>query len=106
MFVALIYHLVDEKNREEFNDELIDIFLQIPKSEDFFCGHDINASVGVRKNIYANELVTYGIENRNKKGRILMGEFLTKNLKVRKNFFKNRRILLGNHLVSCVPFTY
>ena len=88
MFVASIYHLVDEKDHEELNDDLIDILWQTPKLAEFIGGHDVNVNVGVRKKIYESVLGTHGIDNRNKKGRRLLGLLLTNSLKVTNSFFK------------------
>ena len=71
-FVALIYHPVDEKDYEEFNDELNDIFQQIPESVEFIGGCDVNVNVGLRNKMYGSVLGTYGIDNRNKKGHRLL----------------------------------
>ena len=88
LFVASIYHLVDEKYHEELNNKLNNIFQQMPKLAEFIGRHDINVNIGMRKKIYGSVLGTHGIDNRNKKGRRLLGLLLTNSLKVTNSFFK------------------
>ena len=50
MFIASIYHPVDSKDHEELNDMLSMLLNSMPKSLNFIGGHDVNASLGFRKN--------------------------------------------------------
>ena len=49
IFVASIYHPVDEKEHAEFSDTLSSILGSLPKTVQFIGGHDVNASLGMRK---------------------------------------------------------
>ena len=44
----------------------------VPKSLNFIGGHDVNANLGIRKNVYKGVIGTFGIDNRNMKGRRLL----------------------------------
>ena len=48
IFVASIYHPVDEKEHTEFSDTLSSILGSLPKTVQFIGGHDVNANLGVR----------------------------------------------------------
>ena len=50
----------------------------------------MNANLGVRKIMYRKVIGTYGIKNRNKKGKNLIGLFGTNNLRVVNSFFSKR----------------
>ena len=49
MFVALIYHPVDNKEHREFNETLISLVSSLPKTVEFIGGNDVNENLGVRK---------------------------------------------------------
>ena len=60
----------------------------VPKMAKFIGGHDLNANLGTRSNMYRKTLVPWGIDNRNMKGRRLLGFFSHNQLKISKSFFK------------------
>ena len=59
----------------------------IPKCFEFIGGHDVNANLGVRKQMYKKVIGTYGLDNRNMKGSNLLGVPIENNLRVVKSFF-------------------
>ena len=63
----------------------------LPKTVQFIGGHDLNENLGVRKLMHNRVIRIYGIKNRNKKGRNLLGIFGTNNLRVVNSFFNNRK---------------
>jgi len=63
LFVASIYHPVDENEHKEFNDILNVILSSIPKSAEFIGGHAINTNVRKRKKMYGKALGPFGIDN-------------------------------------------
>ena len=52
LFVASIYHPVDDIEHTEFIDILSTIMSSVPKSAKFIGGHDVNSNIGVRSKIY------------------------------------------------------
>ena len=62
----------------------------IPKTVQFIGGHDVNENLGVQNIMHKKVIGTYGIKNRNKTGRNLLGLFGTNNLRVVNRFFKKR----------------
>ena len=72
LFIASIYHPVDSKDHEEFNDTLNMLVKSVPKSSEFISGYDVNANLGVRKKLYKGVIGPFGIDNRNMKGKILL----------------------------------
>ena len=67
IFVASIYHLDDIRESGEFNEALSSLMNLIPKNVEFIGGHDVNAKLGVRKQMYKKVIGIYGLENRNTK---------------------------------------
>ena len=59
----------------------------IPKTVGFIEGHDVNANLGVRKQIYKKVIGIYGLDNRNMKGRNMLGVLKENNLRVVNSFF-------------------
>ena len=49
LFVASIYHPVDNKEHRKFSEMLISLVISLPKTVQFIGGHDANANLGVRK---------------------------------------------------------
>ena len=88
LFVASIYHPVDELEHTEFMDILSTIMSSVPKKSKFIGGHDVNANLGVGSKMYGKTLVLWGINNRNMKGRRLLGFFSNNQLKVGNSFYK------------------
>ena len=60
----------------------------VPKSAGFIGGHDVNANLGIRTKMYQKTLGLWGINNRNMKGRRLLGVFSQHRLKVTNSFYK------------------
>ena len=52
LFVASIYHPVDEKEHAEFSDTLSSILGSLPKTVQFIGGNDVNTNLGVRKRMH------------------------------------------------------
>ena len=50
MFIASIYHPVDVKDHEKFNDTLSMLLNSVKKSLNFIGDHDVNSNLGVWKN--------------------------------------------------------
>ena len=90
LFVASVYHPVDEKEHAEFSDMLSSILGSLPKTVQLIGGHDVNANLGVRKIMHRKVIGIHGLNNRNKKGRNLLGVFNANNLRVVNSFFKKR----------------
>ena len=88
LFVASIYHPVDEFKHTEFIDILSAIMSSVPKTAKFIGGHDVNANLGVRYKMYGKTLGPWGINNRNMKGRRLLGFFSNNQLKIANSFYK------------------
>ena len=63
IFVASVYHPVDEFEHTDFIDNLISIMSYVPKTEDFIGGHDVNANLGIRTKMYRNNLGPWGTTN-------------------------------------------
>ena len=90
LFVASIYHPVDEKEHAEFSHKLSSILGSLPKTVQFIGGHDVNASLGMRKIIHGKVIGIHGLNNMKKKGRNLLGVFNLNNLRVVNSFFKKQ----------------
>ena len=88
--VASKYHPVDEKEHAEFSDTLSSILGSLPKTVQFIGGHDVNASLGMSKIMHGKVIGIHGINNRNKKGRNLLGVLNENNLRVVNSFFKKK----------------
>ena len=56
LFVALIYHPVDEFEHTEFIDIMSTTMSSVPKKAKFIGGHDVNSNLGVIFNIYGKTL--------------------------------------------------
>ena len=69
MFIASIYHPVDAKDHEKFNDTLSMLLNSVTKSLNFIGGHNVNANLGVRKKLYKGVIGPFVIDKRNTKGR-------------------------------------
>ena len=88
IFVASVYHPVDEVEHTDFIDILNYIMSSVRRTEKFIGGHDVHAKLGTRSNMYQKTLDPWGIENRNMKRRILLGFFSHNQLKMANSFFK------------------
>ena len=88
LFIASIYHPVDEFKHTEFIDILSAIMSSVKKSSKFIGGHDVNANLVVRSKIYGKTLGPRGINNCNMKGRRILGFFSNNQLKVANSFYK------------------
>ena len=73
LFLASIYHPIDELEHTEFIDILSNIMCSVPKNANFIGEHDVNANLGIRLKMYGKTLGPWGIKNRNMKGRRLLG---------------------------------
>ena len=88
LFIALVYHPVDKVEHTDFNDTLSSIMNSVPKTAEFIGGNDVNANLGIRNNMNRKTLGPWGIDNRNMKGRRLLGFFSQHRLKVTNRFYK------------------
>ena len=88
LFVASIYHPVNELEHTEFIDILSTIMSSVPKNAKFIRGHDINANLGIITKMYGKTLGQWRINNRNMKGKILLGFFSNNQLKLDNSFYK------------------
>ena len=88
LFVASIYHPVDEIEHTEFIDIISTIMSSVLKQSKFIGGQDVNANIGVRSKMYGKTLGPWGINNRNIKGRRLLGFFSNNQLKIANSFYK------------------
>jgi hypothetical protein len=69
------------------------IFTQLPLETDIILGHDINANVGTNANSrqhFKETTGAYRIENRNKKGTVLVNLMAPLTLKITNSFFNPR----------------
>ena len=87
LFVASIYHPVDELEHAEFIDILSNIMCSVPKNANFVGGHDVNANLGIRSKMYGKTLGPRGIKNLNMKGRRLLGFSSHNQFKIANSFF-------------------
>ena len=90
LFVASIYHPVNNKEHGEFNETLKSLVSSLPKTVQFIGGHDVNANLSMRKLMHKRVNRIYGLKNHNKKGQNLLGIFGANNLRVVNSFFKKR----------------
>ena len=75
LFVASIYHPVDEFEHTECIDILSSMMISVPKTSKFTGGPDVNANLVIRSKMYWKTLGLWVINNRNFKRRILLGFF-------------------------------
>ena len=87
IFVASIYHPDDIKENEEFNETLSLLMNLIPNFFEFIGGHNVNANLGVKKQMYKKVIGIYGLEKRNMKGQNLLGLLRENNLRFVNTFF-------------------
>ena len=93
LFLASVYHPVDEFEHIEFINILSSIVNSVPKTAEFIGGHDVNANVGTRSKIYRKTLGPREIDNRNIKGRRLLGFFSNNQIKIANSFFTKPSIV-------------
>ena len=98
LFLAPVYHPVYDTEHEGFNDTLNSLINYIPKSAEFIGGHDVNANIGVRLKIYCRAIGPHGIDNRNKKGQMLLGLISANNTKIVNTFYQK------NSYTTCRSF--
>ena len=56
LFVASVYHPVDEFKHTEFIDILSSIMSSVPKMAKFIGGHDVNTNLGIKAKMYQKTL--------------------------------------------------
>ena len=88
IFVASVYHPVDELKNTDFINILSSIMSSVPKTAKFMGGHDVNGNLGTRSKMYRKTLGPWGIDNSNMKRRILIEFFSHNQLKIANIFFK------------------
>ena len=59
----------------------------IPKNVEFIGGHNVNANLGVKKQMYKKVIGIYGLEKRNMKGQNLLGLLRENNLRFVNIYF-------------------
>ena len=84
----MTYHPVDELERTEFIDILSNIMSSVPKNANFIGGHNVNAKLGIRSKMYGKTLGPWGINNRNMKGRRLLGFSSNNQFKIANSSYK------------------
>ena len=94
LFVASVYHPVYETEHTEFINTLSSIMSLVPNTAEFIGGHDVNANLGISTKMYQKTLGPWGIDNRNTKGRIILGLFSHNRLKVTNSFLKKPYFLM------------
>ena len=87
LFIATIYHPIYEFENTEFIDIMSSIMLSVPKMAKFIGGHDGKANLGVTSKMYKKTVGEWGINNRNMKGRRLLGFFSHNQLIIASRFF-------------------
>ena len=87
LFIALIYHHVDEIEHEKFNEVFNSILTSIPKSDESIGEYDINSNEGVRKKVFTKLIGPFVLGNSNKKGQNLLEISLNNNLKIVNSLF-------------------
>ena len=60
----------------------------VPNSLNFIGGHDVNANLGIRKKLYNGVIGSFGIDNRNMKGRRLLSVLSHNRPRVTNSYFK------------------
>ena len=93
LFVASIYHPVDEFEHTEFMDILRTIMSSVPKTEKFIGGNYVNANLGIRSKMYGKTLGPWGINTCNMKGRRLLCFFSNNQPKIANRIYKNSSYL-------------
>ena len=63
LFVASIYHPVDDLEHTEFIDILRNKKSSVPKNANFIGGHNVNANLGIISEMYGKTLGPWGINN-------------------------------------------
>ena len=81
IFIASIYHPVDNEDQKRFNEELASFYTAIPRNAKLLSGQDVNSNIGVRSKMFRDVIGKNGINNRNAKGKDLL--FLLNNIKFR-----------------------
>ena len=62
----------------------------ISKNVEFIGGRDVNANLGVKKHMYKKMIGIYRLNNRNMKGRNMLGVLRANNLRVVNSFILKR----------------
>ena len=88
LYVASIYHPVDEFEHKEFIYIMSAIMSSMPKTAKFIGGHNVNANLGVRSKMNGKTLGPWVINNHNMKGRRLLGFFSNNQLNIANRFYK------------------
>ena len=81
IFLALIYHPVDQEYQKRFNKDLASFYNSIPRNAKLLSGQDVNCNIGIRSKMFRDVIGSYGINNRNAKGKDPL--FLLKSIKFR-----------------------
>ena len=81
IFLALIYHPVGHEDQKRFNEELANFYNSIPWNAKLLAKQDVNCNIIIRSKMFRDVIGTYGINNRNAKGKDLL--FLLNSIKFR-----------------------
>ena len=97
-FLFSIYHPVDSKEFQAFNDLLPQLFRKIPHHKNgkpklgIIIGHDVNCNVGTRNSPNSDEyskiIGPHGIDNRNKKGCELLHLLNSFDLRITNSYYQ------------------
>ena len=87
---GLVYHPVDNSTHNEFNDVLSMLFRSAPNNSEIISGHDVNANIGIRTEMYKSVIGPHGTNNRNMKGCKILNVFKSHQLKILNSFYSNK----------------
>ena len=91
LFLCSIYHPVDNKEYEEFNNLIPSLTARCPRDAEMIFCHDINCNVGIsstRGDTFRETVGPYGLNNRNKKGHELLQMLASHDMKITNSYFR------------------
>ena len=94
LFIASIYHPWEPDDYDDFNSTASTLLSRVPDNSIKIIGHDLNASVGVRKpddpECISQVIGPYGLDNRNEKGSQAISFLLQMDLRVMSTYFEHK----------------
>ena len=90
LFISSVYHPVDKEDQLLFYNHLSSIYAAIPTNCLLFSGQDLNANLGTKKNSKLKCIGSYGLNNRNAKGKEAINILNLHNLYAPSTFFKHK----------------
>ena len=91
LFLCSIYHPVDNKEYEEFNNLIPSLTARCPRDAEMIFCHDVNCNVGVsstREDTFRETVGPHGLDNRNKKGHELLQLLASHDMKITNSYFR------------------